>query len=34
MPIIRSELHLTKQQIGNSAIAAVAITVLVRILMG
>src|ERR1017187_1390401 len=34
MPIIRSELHLTKAQIGNSAIAAVAITILVRILMG
>jgi NNP family nitrate/nitrite transporter-like MFS transporter len=34
MPIIRTELHLTKEQIGNSAIAAVAITVLVRILMG
>jgi NNP family nitrate/nitrite transporter-like MFS transporter len=34
MPIIRSELHLTKEQVGNSAIAAVAITILVRILMG
>jgi NNP family nitrate/nitrite transporter-like MFS transporter len=34
MPVIRNELHLTKEQIGNSAIAAVAITVLVRILMG
>lgn len=34
MPIIRSELHLTKEQIGNSAIAAVAVTILVRILMG
>jgi MFS transporter, NNP family, nitrate/nitrite transporter len=34
MPIIRTELHLTKDQIGNSAIAAVAITILVRILMG
>jgi len=34
MPIIRSELHLTKEQIGNSAIAAVAITILVRIVMG
>jgi len=34
MPVIRGELHLTKEQIGNSAIAAVAITVLVRILMG
>src|ERR1700722_12157588 len=34
MPIIRTELHLTKEQIGNSAIAAVAITILVRIAMG
>jgi MFS transporter, NNP family, nitrate/nitrite transporter len=34
MPIIRDELHLTKGQVGNSAIAAVAITILVRILMG
>jgi len=34
MPIIRTELHLTKEQIGNSAIAAVAITVLVRIFIG
>jgi NNP family nitrate/nitrite transporter-like MFS transporter len=34
MPIIRAELHLTKEQIGNSAIAAVAITILVRVLMG
>ncbi len=34
MPIIRTELHLTKEQIGNSAIAAVAITILVRVLMG
>ena len=34
MPIIRDELHLTKAQVGNSAIAAVAITILVRILMG
>jgi|HubBroStandDraft_6_1064221.scaffolds.fasta_scaffold139674_3 NNP family nitrate/nitrite transporter-like MFS transporter len=34
MPIIRDELHLTKEQVGNSAIAAVAITILVRILMG
>ncbi|MBV8730521.1 MAG: MFS transporter, partial [Acidobacteriia bacterium] len=32
--IIRNELHLTKEQVGNSAIAAVAITVLVRILIG
>jgi NNP family nitrate/nitrite transporter-like MFS transporter len=34
MPIIRDELHLTKEQVGNSAIAAVAITILVRVLMG
>jgi MFS transporter, NNP family, nitrate/nitrite transporter len=34
MPVIRSELHLTKAQVGNSAIAAVAITILVRLLMG
>src|SRR5450432_416315 len=34
MPVIRDELHLTKQQVGSSAIAAVAITILVRILMG
>jgi NNP family nitrate/nitrite transporter-like MFS transporter len=34
MPVIRAELHLTKEQVGNSAIAAVAITILVRILMG
>jgi NNP family nitrate/nitrite transporter-like MFS transporter len=34
MPVIRGELHLTKEQVGNSAIAAVAITILVRILMG
>ncbi len=34
MPVVRSELHLTKEQVGNSAIAAVAITILVRIFMG
>jgi MFS transporter, NNP family, nitrate/nitrite transporter len=34
MPVIRTELHLTKEQIGNSAIAAVAITILVRMIMG
>ena len=34
MPIIRDELHLTKAQVGNSVIASVAITILVRILMG
>lgn len=34
MPVVRSELHLTKSQIGNSIIASVAITVLARLLMG
>src|SRR6516164_1996584 len=34
MPVIRGELQLTKEQVGNSAIAAVAITILVRIAMG
>jgi len=34
MPIIRGELHLTKQQVGNSMIASVAITILVRLLVG
>ncbi|HLI84870.1 MAG TPA: MFS transporter [Bryobacteraceae bacterium] len=34
LPVIRDELHLTKEQIGNSAIAAVAITVLARMLIG
>ena len=34
MPIIRDELHLTKSQIGNSVIASVAITVLVRLIAG
>ena len=34
MPVIRDELHLTKEQVGNSAMAAVAITIIVRILMG
>jgi NNP family nitrate/nitrite transporter-like MFS transporter len=34
MPVIRDELHLTKEQVGNSAIAAVAITILVRLLTG
>jgi len=32
--VIRDELQLTKEQVGNSAIAAVAITILVRLLMG
>jgi NNP family nitrate/nitrite transporter-like MFS transporter len=34
MPVIRQELHLTKEQIGNSIIASVAITVLARMLFG
>src|SRR6516164_3826332 len=34
MPVIREELHLTKEQVGNSAIAAVAITILARLLIG
>ena len=34
MPVIRQELHLTKAQIGNLTIASVAITVLVRLLIG
>ena len=34
MPIIRDELHLTKAQIGNSVIASVAITILVRLIAG
>ncbi|MGH9666808.1 MAG: MFS transporter [Bryobacteraceae bacterium] len=34
MPVIRDELHLTKQQVGNSVIASVAITILVRMAMG
>jgi NNP family nitrate/nitrite transporter-like MFS transporter len=34
MPVIRQELHLTKAQIGNLTIASVAITVVVRALMG
>jgi NNP family nitrate/nitrite transporter-like MFS transporter len=34
LPIIRTELHLTKEQIGNSAIAAVTITILVRVVIG
>jgi NNP family nitrate/nitrite transporter-like MFS transporter len=34
MPVIRDELHLTKAQIGDSAIAAVAITIMVRVLIG
>jgi NNP family nitrate/nitrite transporter-like MFS transporter len=34
MPIIRDELHLTKAQIGNSVIASVAITIVIRMMMG
>jgi NNP family nitrate/nitrite transporter-like MFS transporter len=34
MPVIRDELHLTKEQVGSSAIAAVTVTIFVRILMG
>jgi MFS transporter, NNP family, nitrate/nitrite transporter len=34
MPIIREELHLTKDQVGNSIIASVAITVIARLLFG
>lgn len=34
MPVVRDELHLTKEQVGNSAIAAVAITILARLLVG
>jgi NNP family nitrate/nitrite transporter-like MFS transporter len=34
MPVIREELHLTKAQVGDSAIAAVAITIIARMLAG
>jgi NNP family nitrate/nitrite transporter-like MFS transporter len=34
MPVIREELHLTKEQIGNTIIASVAITVVARLLIG
>ncbi|MBM3767847.1 MAG: MFS transporter, partial [Acidobacteria bacterium] len=34
MPIIRAELHLTKDQVGNTIIASVAITILARLLFG
>ena len=34
MPIIRDELHLNKAQIGNSVIASVSITILVRMVIG
>ncbi len=34
MPVIRSELHLSKAQIGNIVIASVAVTVLARLFVG
>ena len=34
MAIVRDELHLTKQQIGNTIIASVAITILARLFIG
>jgi NNP family nitrate/nitrite transporter-like MFS transporter len=34
MPIIRDEMHLTKQQIGNTVIASVAATIVVRLVIG
>src|SRR5436305_15305246 len=34
MPIVRGELHLTKEQVGNSVIASVAITVIARLVVG
>lgn len=34
MPVIRQDLHLSKEQVGNSAIAAVAITIVARLLVG
>jgi NNP family nitrate/nitrite transporter-like MFS transporter len=34
MPIIRDEMHLTKEQIGNTVIASVAATILVRLVIG
>jgi len=34
MPVIRGELHLTKEQVGNSVIASVAITVVARLVVG
>lgn len=34
MPIIRKDLHLTQEQIGNSIIASVAITIFARLLFG
>lgn len=34
MPVIRQDLHLTQEQIGNSIIASVAITIFARLLFG
>jgi NNP family nitrate/nitrite transporter-like MFS transporter len=34
MPIIRDEMHLTKEQIGNTVIASVAATIVVRLAIG
>jgi NNP family nitrate/nitrite transporter-like MFS transporter len=34
MPVIRGELHLTKEQVGTSVIASVAITIVVRVVAG
>jgi NNP family nitrate/nitrite transporter-like MFS transporter len=34
MPVVRDELHLTREQVANSAIAAVAITIVARLLTG
>ncbi len=34
MPVIREELHLTQAQVGNTVIASVAVTVLIRLLIG
>ena len=34
MPVIRQELHLTKEQIGNTIIASVSITIVARLVIG
>jgi NNP family nitrate/nitrite transporter-like MFS transporter len=34
MPVIREELHLTQEQVGNSIVASVAITILARLAVG
>src|ERR1051325_4418913 len=34
MPIIREQLHLTKEQVGNITIASVSATILARLLIG